>query len=89
VIRINGVSLSPPYTVLAVGDTRTLQADFAETTTGAEFQALTDQLGMPLTMENRDSVSLPAASPGMMTLHRARSDTSKQQKPGINQEDTP
>jgi uncharacterized protein YlxW (UPF0749 family) len=88
VIRINGVSLSPPYTLLAVGDTRTLQADFVETESGAQFQALTDQLGMRFTMDNRDNLRLPAAPPGMMSLHKARSGTSKQQKPPVNQEDT-
>ncbi|GAA1973915.1 DUF881 domain-containing protein [Nocardioides panacihumi] len=88
VIRINGVSLSPPYTVLAVGDTRTLQAGLAESTSGAQFQAVTDQFGMRVSMENRDDVRLPEASPGMMALHKARSGTSKQQKPPVNQEET-
>jgi uncharacterized protein YlxW (UPF0749 family) len=87
-IRINGISLSPPYTVLAVGDNRTLQADLAESTSGTEFTALTSQYGMPVTMENRDEVRLPAAPAGMMTLHHARSGTSKQQKPKVNEEDT-
>jgi uncharacterized protein YlxW (UPF0749 family) len=89
VIRINGVSLSPPYTVLAVGDNRTLQADLAESTSGGRFQAVTDQFGMPVTMENRDSVRLPSAPQGMMTLHKAKAGNSKQSKPPVNQEDTP
>jgi uncharacterized protein YlxW (UPF0749 family) len=88
-IRINGVSLSPPYTVLAVGDNRTLQADFAESTSGAQFQSVTDQFGMPVTMENRDSVRLPSAPQGMMALHKAKAGSSKQPKPPVNEEDTP
>jgi uncharacterized protein YlxW (UPF0749 family) len=87
-IRINGVSLSPPYTVLAVGDNRTLQADLAESSSGTEFTALTDQYGMSVSMENRDSVRLPAASAGMMSLRYARSGSSQDQKPKGNQEDT-
>jgi uncharacterized protein YlxW (UPF0749 family) len=86
-IRINGVSLSPPYTVLATGDTRTLQADLAESTSGAEFEALTEQLGMPTTIKNREGVRLNAAPTGMMTLHRARSGTPT--KPPVTQEETP
>ncbi|GAB7007337.1 DUF881 domain-containing protein [Nocardioides sp. AN3] len=89
VIRINGVSLSPPYTVLATGDTKTLQADLADSTSGGQFEALADQLGMKVTIQNRDNVQLPAASEGMMALHSARSGTSKQKKPSVNQEGTP
>ena len=88
VIRINGVSLSPPYTVLAVGDNRTLQADFAESTSGAQFEAVTGQFGMPVTTENRDKVRLPSAPTGMMTLHKAKAGSSKEPKPPVNQEDT-
>jgi len=88
-IGINGVSLSPPYTVLAVGDKRTLQADLAESTSGSEFAALTERYGMPVTMQDRDEVRLPAAPPGMMTLHSARADTSSPAKPPVNKEDTP
>ena len=87
-IRINDVSLSPPYTVLAVGDTRTLQADLAETTSGSEFEALTRQLGMPVTMDDRDEVRLPAAPAGMMSLRRAESAATKPVKPPVNQEDS-
>jgi uncharacterized protein YlxW (UPF0749 family) len=86
-IRINEVSLSPPYTVLAVGDTRTLQADFAESTSGVQFQTLVDQLGFRFTMENRDNIRLPQAPEGMMALQFARSGTSRDQKPPVNQED--
>ena len=88
VIRINGVSLSPPYTVLAVGDKRTLQADLAESSSGAQFAAIADQFGMRYSMDNRDTIRLPGAPEGMMALHRARSGTSKQKKPPVNEEGT-
>ncbi|SFC95667.1 Uncharacterized conserved protein YlxW, UPF0749 family [Nocardioides terrae] len=88
-IGINGVSLSPPYTVLAVGDRRTLQADLAESASGSEFASLTERYGMSVTMQDRDEVRLPAAPPGMMTLHSARADNSAPAKPPVNKEDSP
>ena len=45
----------------AIGDTRTLQADLLETTHGADFFSLADQLGFVYTMDNVDELSLPAA----------------------------
>jgi uncharacterized protein YlxW (UPF0749 family) len=86
-IRINSVTLSPPYTVLAVGD-KNLQADFAESSSGAQFATIAEQFGMRFSMDNRDSIRLPGAPEGMMTLHKARSVTPNQKKPSVNQEDT-
>jgi uncharacterized protein YlxW (UPF0749 family) len=86
-IGLNGVSLSPPYTVLAVGDARTLPADFADSTSGARFTSLAAQLGMRFDVEKRDTVRLPAASSGMMALHHATPGRTKQ-KPSANQEET-
>lgn len=72
VIRINDVSLSPPYTVLALGDTRTLQARLVQTTSWQEFHNLVAvPLGMPVTMDNADDLHLPAASPTLMHLSYA------------------
>ena len=88
-IRINDTSLSPPYVVLAVGDERRLQADLAESTSGAQFAALTQQYGMPVTMQDRDEVRLPPAPTGMMSVHTAKAAESKPAKRPANQEDTP
>lgn len=88
VIRINGRSLSPPYTVEAIGDDRTLQAGFAESTSGAQFQDLVQQLGMPFSMENVSSLRVPAAPERIITISRVRPGTSKQPKPPVNQEET-
>lgn len=71
VIRINDVSLSPPYRVTALGDTRTLLARFARTTSGQTFRDLTGHLGMPVTMDNVDRLQLPAASQDLMKLSYA------------------
>lgn len=60
-IHVNTVPVSPPYVVRAIGDVRTLQADLLNTTHGAEFFSLADQLGFEYTMENVDDLVLPAA----------------------------
>ncbi|MEP9365165.1 DUF881 domain-containing protein [Nocardioides sp. CN2-186] len=62
-INVNGIPLSPPYVVTAIGNNKTLQADLLETTTGLEFQTGANALGFPVTMENVDQVTLPAARP--------------------------
>jgi len=74
VVRINDVSLSPPYTVLALGDTKTLQAKFAQTTSGIRLQSITRQLGMPFSMEHVPSLTLPAAPSWMLALRHASTD---------------
>ena len=60
-IHVNTVPLSPPYVVRAIGDTRSLQADLLNTTHGAEFFSLADQLGFEVDMDNVDEMTLPAA----------------------------
>ena len=45
-INVNGrPPLSPPYVVTAIGDTKTLQADLLDTSTGLAFQNGADALG--------------------------------------------
>lgn len=60
-IHVNTVPLSPPYVVRAIGDMRTLQADLLNTTHGAEFFSLADQLGFEYSMDNVSELELPAA----------------------------
>ena len=60
-IHVNTRPLTEPYVVRAIGDTRTLQANLLETTHGADFFALADQLGFVYSMQNVDQLSLPAA----------------------------
>lgn len=67
-IRTSGVAIhvafqpvSPPYTVLALGDTATLQSRFAETTHGLAWLALRNTFGFRFSMHNEDDLHLPAA----------------------------
>ncbi|MFD4328173.1 DUF881 domain-containing protein [Nocardioides sp. NPDC058538] len=67
-LRMNDVSLSPPYEVTAIGDTRTLAARFAETVSGAMIHTTTQDYGMPYDVENIDRLTLPAAPPDLLEL---------------------
>lgn len=60
-IHVNSRPLSPPYTVLAIGNTQTLQANLLDTTHGQEWFNLVNQLGFVFEMHNEESLSLPAA----------------------------
>lgn len=60
-VHVNTVPLTPPYVVRAIGDTRTLQADLLNTTHGAQFFSLADQLGFEYSMDNVSELELPAA----------------------------
>lgn len=58
------VELSPiraPYTLEAIGDPRTLQADLVETSTFDQFSALMSQYGFTLEMEDVETLTLPGA----------------------------
>lgn len=74
VVRINDTSLSPPYTVLALGDTKMMQAKFAQTVSGIRLRNLTNQYGMPFSMQNESNLMLPAAPSSMLVLRHARAD---------------
>ncbi|OIJ28091.1 DUF881 domain-containing protein [Nocardioides luteus] len=67
-LRMNDVSLSPPYEVSAIGDRRTLAARFAETVSGAMIRTTTQDYGMPFEIENIDRLTLPAAPPDLLEL---------------------
>ncbi|MBC7275725.1 DUF881 domain-containing protein [Nocardioides sp.] len=67
-LRMNDVSLSPPYEVSAIGDTRTLAARFAETVSGAMIHTTTQDYGMPYEVENIERLTLPAAPSALLEL---------------------
>jgi uncharacterized protein YlxW (UPF0749 family) len=67
-LRMNDVSLSPPYEVSAIGDPRTLAARFAETVSGAMIHTTTQDYGMPYAIENIDRLTLPAAPADLLEL---------------------
>lgn len=61
-INVNTRSLTPPYVVEAIGDTRTLQVELARTTYGAAFLAVADLVGLRVSVDNVASLTLPAAA---------------------------
>ena len=60
-IHVNTRPLTAPYTIAAIGDTRTLQAKLLASDHGAEFFSLADQLGFRYSVQNVEQLSLPAA----------------------------
>ena len=68
VINVNSRPLSPPYTVEAIGDPRTLLADLLESSSGARFTDLARLLGFEYDRQNVDVLHLPGAG-----LRRLRS----------------
>jgi uncharacterized protein YlxW (UPF0749 family) len=70
-IYVNSRPVNPPYTVLAIGDTLTLQADLLDTTHGQQFFDLAEDLGFEHGMQNEQTLTLPPA-PGPR-LHHAES----------------
>lgn len=54
-------AVSAPYTILAIGDTRSMQSRFADTSSGLEFLRVQRGLELPFDMEDEESLSLPAA----------------------------
>jgi uncharacterized protein YlxW (UPF0749 family) len=87
-IHVNGRPLAPPYTVLAIGDTRTLQADLLDSTHGSEFYSLARQLQFAFELRNEDSMSLPAAPDRLLRLRHATAGTAERDD-HIDEETTP
>lgn len=90
-INVNGNPLAPPYTVLAIGDTRTLQANLLDSTHGAEFRQLATGLGFVYELHNEDSVTLPAAPAKLMHLRSVKAGTAadRNRKAHVNEETKP
>jgi uncharacterized protein YlxW (UPF0749 family) len=77
IITINYVDVVAPYTVLAIGDRRTMPARFVETTTGSTWLNNKERYNLRFEMTNEDSLSIPAVDPKRLTLHSATNQTSK------------
>jgi uncharacterized protein YlxW (UPF0749 family) len=60
-ITVNLTSLSPPYHVLAIGDPKTLEPRFYDTTSGQTWLDLQRQFGLRLDMRTQNQLRLPAA----------------------------
>lgn len=77
-VRVNSQPVNPPYTILAIGDVSRMQADFANSQRGREFQDLANDLGFRFDMENEDELTLPAApGPRLRYTRQGTSDAPK------------
>ncbi|NGZ99776.1 DUF881 domain-containing protein [Nocardioides sp. W3-2-3] len=71
-VEVNGVGIAPPYTVLAIGDQRTLSANLVDSGAGLTFIGITQQFGYDFAMEKADGLRLPAASGTLPRLSSAK-----------------
>lgn len=89
-IHVNSRPISPPYTVLAIGDTRNLQANLLDSSHGQEWFSLVDQLGFDFEMQNVDTLSVPEASAGLLALRSVVAGTAERNRElQKNEEATP
>lgn len=70
-ITVNYVSLSRPYTVLAIGDPDTMPARFVDTKHGRDWLDLHAVNGLEFTMTTADSLRLPPAPTRRVSLRHA------------------
>lgn len=70
-ITVNRVSLSRPYTVLAVGNPDTMPARFVETEHGRDWLDLHAVQGLEFDMTSEESMRLQAAPARLLTLRHA------------------
>ncbi|MCW2759522.1 MAG: hypothetical protein JWO46_3268 [Nocardioidaceae bacterium] len=61
-INVNYVPLTAPYTLLVIGDSRTLASRFADSTSGAAWFDLVRQVGLRLDISSAGSLRVPAVS---------------------------
>lgn len=71
-VEVNGIGIAPPYTVVAIGDQRTLSANLVDSGAGLTFIGITQQFGYDFDMEKADGLRLPAASGTLPRLASAR-----------------
>ena len=80
-IHVNNRPISPPYVVLAIGDRANLQARFAETTHGLEWDNLVNTFNFGNKMENEDLLELPGARLPQLRAAQLLEDDSQTGKP--------
>jgi uncharacterized protein YlxW (UPF0749 family) len=73
-VSVNRQPLTPPYVVSAIGDVGALQQRLPTTGSGAQFQALADQFGFGVDLQNETEVQLPAAPAALLSLRWASPD---------------
>ncbi|GAA0979778.1 hypothetical protein ENKNEFLB_02266 [Nocardioides aquaticus] len=70
-VEVNGVGIAPPYTVEAIGDRATLQADFYDTSSGLAFADLAARYAFDFEIENATDLALPSAPNRLQRLRSA------------------
>lgn len=80
-IEVNSVGVAPPYVVSAIGDRRTLQADFFDSFGGLAFDQLARDLGFTYDLDDVESLSLPAAPARLVNLRSVSVGTAAEQEP--------
>ncbi len=86
-IHVNTVPLTPPYVVRAIGDRRTLEGNLLNTSHGAQFYTLADQLGFTFEIDDEAELELPAAR--QRSLSHVESGTADQRGGGGVEEGQP
>lgn len=85
-IGVNRVPLQAPYTVRAVGNPQTLQANLLDSTSGLTWQSLVDQLEFRVKFETVEDMTLPA---GRLRTLQAAEWESGEVRPDRSQESRP
>lgn len=70
-IEVNGVGVAPPYTILAMGDTDRIPADFLDSSSGQDFVALADQYAFRYDIHDVGRVRVAAAPASLGRLRSA------------------
>ena len=83
-VEVNGVGVAPPYTVQAVGDRATMQAEFYDTSSGLAFADLAARYSFDFELENATDLSLPAAPSRLQRLRSATTATGAPNEPDEN-----
>jgi uncharacterized protein YlxW (UPF0749 family) len=83
-VQVNRTPLTPPYVVSAIGDSG-LASRLQHTSSGQQFQALTDEFGFVVDRQNEGELDLPSAPDTQLRLRYAGQESG----PPDNQEDVP
>ncbi len=67
-ISVNKTGLTAPYTLLAIGDPLTLEAELFDTSSGLAFADLAADLGFGFDIATDDDLLVPAAAPRLQRL---------------------
>lgn len=78
-IKINTVGIAPPYTVEAIGDRRTLEADLFSSPSGVQFAAIATTFGFTYDVTSSQQLRLPASPDSLLDLRSVRALTTSEE----------